>query len=89
MLKQNTVTNTTVNEMLVELSESEQEASNGGLSMAPATTPSEESPFTMPAFPSMPVGLYGPPNVSCPACSSGMNPNYHNGPAPTSLQINA
>jgi hypothetical protein len=73
MLKQNIVTNTTANEMLVELSDAEQETSNGGLSMPPY-----ETPLSMPPFPSIPADIYGSPNMSCPACSSGMNPNYHN-----------
>jgi hypothetical protein len=78
MLKQNIVTNTTANKMLMELSDAEQEASKGG-SMWGAGE-SEQTILSMPAFPSMPVDMYGPPSVSCPACSSGMNPNYNHDP---------
>ncbi len=83
MLKQNIVTDTIANEMLMELSDAEQETSNGGLSMSPY-----ETPLSMPPFPSIPVDIYGSPNVSCPACSSGMNPNY-NDPLMVELQIAA
>jgi hypothetical protein len=73
MLKQIIVANTIANEMLVELSDVEQEASNGGLLMLPSddslTMPE------MPAFPVISIDIYEPPNVSCPACSSGLNPH--------------
>jgi hypothetical protein len=72
MLKQTIVANTIEGEMLVELSEGEQEASNGGIYMVP----SDNSPtITMPAFPVISIGMYDSPNVSCPACSSGLNPH--------------
>jgi hypothetical protein len=75
MLKQKVVADTTANKMLVELSDAEQEASNGGLSMLPPSPPSLES-ITIPEVPSISIDIYGPPNASCPACSSGQNPNY-------------
>jgi hypothetical protein len=75
MLKQIIVADTIEDEMLVELSDGEQEASNGGISRGPLLgTPSSDTPSSTPAFPSISIGMYGPPNVSCPACSSGMNP---------------
>jgi hypothetical protein len=84
MLKQIIVADTMSNEMLVELSDGEQEASNGGISMGPLLgTPSSDTPSSTPAFPSISVGMYEPPNMSCPACSSGMNPHgIVNYPAP-------
>jgi hypothetical protein len=71
MLKQIIVTDTIANEMLVELSDGEQEASNGGILYLPPS----DTPSTKPAFPSISIGMYEPPNVSCPACSSGLNPH--------------
>jgi hypothetical protein len=66
------------NPLLVELSEAEQEASNGGQMVAP---PAPTAPTTpMPPMPSIPSNLFGTPSASCPACSSGMNPNYGSGP---------
>jgi hypothetical protein len=84
MLKQTIVADTIANEMLAELSDAEQEASNGGI----AIMPSSETPLSIPPFPSISLDIYGPPNVSCPACSSGMNPNYNNDPTPTPLYTN-
>jgi hypothetical protein len=72
MLKQTIVADTIEHKMLVELSDVEQEASNGGIYMVP----SDNSPtITVPAFPVISIGMYEPPNVSCPACSSGLNPH--------------
>lgn len=80
MLKQNTVADTIEHEMLMELSEGEQEASNGGIAYA---EPQSETPSYMPGFPSISIGMYEYPNVSCPACSSGVNPHgIVNYPAP-------
>jgi hypothetical protein len=72
MLKQTIVADTIEHKMLVELSDVEQEASNGGILYY--DTPQSDTPSSTPAFPSISIGMYGPPNVSCPACSSGMNP---------------
>jgi hypothetical protein len=55
MLKQNIVADTTSNEMIVELSDAEQEASNGGI----AIMPSSETPLSMPEYsPISHVGMY-------------------------------
>jgi hypothetical protein len=55
MLKQNIVTDTAANEMIVELSDAEQEASNGGI----AIMPSPETPLSMPEYlPISHVGMY-------------------------------
>jgi hypothetical protein len=68
MLKQSIVADTIANKLLVDLSEAEQEASNGGLS-----TPSLA--VSIPALPPISIGMFDPLNTSCPACSSGLNPN--------------
>ncbi|NJM77564.1 MAG: hypothetical protein HC852_19530 [Acaryochloridaceae cyanobacterium RU_4_10] len=73
MLKQNIVGDTIANEMLMELSDGEQEASNGGMYYAPPS----DTPSYMPEVPSISIGMYGPPSVSCPACSSGQSPHYY------------